>query len=282
MFTSGSTGRPKGVMIEHRSIVRLVKQPEVVSRLNYGSGVAHMANIAFDMSTWEIYTAVLNGGTLVCFEFLTVLDTASLSARFIEEKVKFAKITPALLEQCIAEFPNMFQSVEVLLSAGDRLHPKIARQALCYSRGLFCNTYGPTENTGHSTVFTLSCEFAVPDTVPIGHAVGGTGVVVMDATQRAVPDGVVGELVVVGDGLVCGYLDPHHNQDRFISVMIAGETIRAYWTGDLVRCRPRDGALEFIGRMDHQVKIRGHRVELGEIEHALLENELVSNVAVIV
>ncbi|KUL81742.1 hypothetical protein ZTR_11194 [Talaromyces verruculosus] len=282
MFTSGSTGRPKGVMIEHRGVVRLVKQVNITSTLQAGTKIAHVANLAFDASTWEIYTAILNGGTLVCFDFMTVLDAASFSAQFKKEQVQIAKFTPSLLEQYLHEAPTLFQSLNILVSAGDRLHPRIAQQAIGLVPGRIINAYGPTENTGFSTSYEISREEVLIDRVPIGYAIGSSGAVVMDAKQHAVPDGVVGELVVVGDGLARGYLDPQHNRDRFISIAVAGESFRAYRTGDLVRRRPRDGALEFIGRMDHQVKIRGHRVELGEIEHALLENELVNNAAVVV
>ncbi|KAK1914241.1 hypothetical protein P3342_007487 [Pyrenophora teres f. teres] len=138
-----------------------------------------------------------------------------------------------------------------------------------YLTGKFVNGYGPTENTTFSTTFLVSKNEQYTNGVPIGRALSNSGAYVMDSGLRLVPLGVVGELVVTGDGLARGYTDPARNVDRFVSVEIGGKTVRAYRTGDYVRHRPTDGQLEFFGRMDGQVKIRGNRVELGEIEHTL-------------
>ncbi|KAK1911236.1 hypothetical protein P3342_011838 [Pyrenophora teres f. teres] len=139
----------------------------------------------------------------------------------------------------------------------------------------FVNGYGPTENTTFSATFLISPEGQYANGIPIGRALSNSGAFVMDAKLQLVPLGVVGELVVTGDGLARGYTDPARNIDRFVSVEIGGKTVRAYRTGDYVRHRPTDGQLEFFGRMDGQVKIRGNRVELGEVEHALRSDKAI-------
>lgn len=282
MFTSGSTGAPKGVMIEHHGVVRLVRQPAVISHLKPGAKVAHLATIAFDASTWEIYTAILNASTLICLDVMTVLDPIKLRNRFQEEQINIAKFTPVLLRQCLDRVPDLFGSVDLLLSAGDRLTPTLAAQALSHTTAEFFNAYGPTENTGFSTIYHVQRSASLLGTIPIGRPLIGSGVIVADAKQHALNPGVVGELVVFGDGLARGYLDPTQNRDRFVELSFGNEMIRAYRTSDRVRQRPLDGEIEFLGRIDHQVKIRGYRVELGEVESVLLSNSLVHDAVALI
>ncbi|MBE3049980.1 AMP-binding protein, partial [Candidatus Bathyarchaeota archaeon] len=120
MFTSGSTGKPKGVKIEHRGIVRLVKQSNVVSKLPPAPRVAHLSNIAFDASTWEMYAALLNAGTVVCIDYITTLDSKALEGVFAREQIHSAMLTPALLKQCLATTPALIGSLDLLFAAGDR------------------------------------------------------------------------------------------------------------------------------------------------------------------
>ena len=282
MFTSGSTGEPKGVMVEHRGIVRLVKQTNVISQQHAAQPVAHMSNIAFDASTWEIYTAILNGGTLICVDAVTVLDTAALSRVFKQEGIRAAMFTPALLKHCLAEAPTTIERLDVLFASGDRFDARDALKAQHSTRGSVINALGPTENTVYSTMYCLSADERYVNGVPIGRSISNSGAYVMDAEQRLVPLGVIGELVVTGDGLARGYTDPKLNVDRFIRVQIDGHVVKAYRTGDRVRYRPVDGQLEYFGRMDQQVKIRGHRIELAEVEHAMLGHDAINDAAVLV
>ncbi|KAK1916800.1 hypothetical protein P3342_004355 [Pyrenophora teres f. teres] len=221
MFTSGSTGMPKGVMAEHRGIVRLVRDNNLVQHLPDSPVMAHMANLAFDASTWEIYSTLLRGGTLVCIGAAMVLDAEAVLQMFLCQRLR-----PYREHDLQRHLPHL-------------------------ARGQYANG------------------------IPIGRALSNSGAFVMDAKLQLVPLGVVGELVVTGDGLARGYTDPARNIDRFVSVEIGGKTVRAYRTGDYVRHRPTDGQLEFFGRMDGQVKIRGNRVELGEVEHALRSDKAV-------
>ncbi|KAK1912718.1 hypothetical protein P3342_004654 [Pyrenophora teres f. teres] len=249
MFTSGSTGQPKGVMAKHRGVVRLVRDNNIVQHLPVGRVMAHVTNLAFDVSTWEIYVPLLNGGTLVCIDTMTALDPVAMLQTVRNYEITMAVLTPALFRQYTSESP-----------------------AVVAALGLLCkliNCYGPTENTGISTSFVLTKDEKYTNGVPIGRALSNSGAYVMDPELQPVPLGVIGELVVTGDGVARGYTDPQRNIGRFVSVEIAGKKVKAYRTGDYVRHRPTDGQLEFFGRMDGQVKIRGQRIELGEIEHVL-------------
>ncbi|KAK2591374.1 hypothetical protein QQS21_010934 [Conoideocrella luteorostrata] len=281
MYTSGSTGKPKGVMVEHRGVVRLAKRNNMVQHHSPSSTIAHIASIAFDMSTWEIFTALLNGGTLVCINLKALLDCRTMADTMSREKIEVMLITPALLKRYLHECPEAISSLSTLYVGGDRTDPRDLTLAQKLVKGRVINAYGPTENTGASTVHCLAPTEVFANGVPIGRALSNSGAYVMDRHHRLVPLGVVGELVVTGDGLARGYVNPQHNVNRFISVEIAGETIRAYKTGDLVRHRPVDGELEFFGRIDQQIKIRGQRVEPGEIDHVLLNHESVNEAATV-
>jgi amino acid adenylation domain-containing protein len=283
MFTSGSTGRPKGVMVEHRGIVRLVKGSNMAEYLPKFTTMAHLTSIAFDNSTWEIFGPLLNGGTLACINTTTVLDGSALGKVFAQEKVQSAMLTPALLKQHLKLNPDTIAILDMLCVQGEKADIDDMLMAKHTMEGTVINAYGPTENSVTSTFFAL------PDSrleyyangVPIGQALHNSGAYVMDTNRKLVPLGVMGELIVTGDGLARGYTDPQKTLDLFISVMINGEMVKAYRTGDYVRYRPIDGQLEFFGRIDGQIKIRGNRVELGEIEHVLCSHENVSSAAVI-
>ncbi|KAM3513247.1 hypothetical protein MY11210_003113 [Beauveria gryllotalpidicola] len=283
MFTSGSTGQqPKGVMVEHRGISRLVKENKKVKSLPDDLVMAHMANIASDASTWEIYSALLNGGTLICIDSLTVLDCQSLRRVLDRENVRTAFLTPALFKQYLVECPEMLEKLETLVLRGDRIDPQDVLRARGFMKGIIINGYGPTENTVCSTFYCIRESELFPNGVPIGRAIANSGAYVMDSTLQLVPLGVVGELVVTGDGLARGYIGAELNSAPFVSVMINGEAVKAYRTGDLARYRPFDGQLEFVGTTDTQAKIRGHRVELGDVENMLGSDNSVKDGAVVV
>ncbi|KAF2463679.1 acetyl-CoA synthetase-like protein [Lindgomyces ingoldianus] len=281
MFTSGSTGQPKGVMVEHRGIVRLVRDNNLVQYLPGSRVMAHMTNLAFDVSTWEIYASLLNGGTLVCIDAMVVLDLEAMVQIFSQHAIRMAVLTPALFRQYTLESSTIFVAVEMLCVGGEALYPRDYVAAESLLKGKLINCYGPTENTTFSTLFVLHKAEQFTNGVPIGRALSNSGAYVMDPELRLVPLGVMGELVATGDGLARGYTDPQHNINRFVTVTVAGQTVRAYRTGDYVRHRPTDGLLEFFGRMDGQIKIRGNRVELGEVEHVLRSHRSVSDAATV-
>jgi len=281
MFTSGSTSQPKGVMVEHRGIVRLVKDGNLTRLLPPSVVMAHIANLAFDASTWEIYVALLNGGTLVCIDYMTVLDYRSLGHVFVSEKVQIAMFTPALLKQCLLASPSTIGVLDTIYVGADRADPHDMVAARKLGATKVINAYGPTENCVISTLHIVNKDEEFPNGVPIGWAINNSGAYVMHEGQRLVPLGVIGELVVTGDGLARGYTDPERDIDRFVTVTVRDKTMRAYRTGDYVRYRPTDGQLEFFGRIDGQVKIRSHRVELGEIESVLRSHRSVHDAIVV-
>ncbi|KAK4611887.1 Nonribosomal peptide synthetase TES [Fulvia fulva] len=287
IFTSGSTGRPKGVMIEHRAIVRVAKQESyqiTPHSAEETSVVAHLLNPAFDAAMMEIYTALLNGHTLYCVDESILLDSHSLSEAFVRQSVKMAVFTPALLDHCLREAPVLFKQLKILVVGGDRFKASHARQLKRLVQGEVFNGYGPTENTVVSTLYRIPADDEhISDDVPIGQAVTGSFAIVADTKQRMVPvpPGVIGELIVGGDGLARGYLDTQLNVDRFVQISINGTAVRAYRTGDLARLRPSDMQLQFMGRIDHQVKIRGHRVEVDEIDRVLMSHSAIDSATTI-
>ncbi|KAI8633159.1 acetyl-CoA synthetase-like protein [Xylariaceae sp. FL1651] len=276
IFTSGSTGKPKGVMMEHRGVVRLVKNTNWMTTQDTATNVAHMSNLAFDAATLEIFAPLLNGGTLICFPKKTVLDNQALCRAFAQERIGFAFFTTALFRLCLAESPDTLRGLHHLSVGGEKMDVRDARHGCALIRGKFFNMYGPTENTVYSTQHRIRAEENYVNGVSIGRTVSNSGAYVVDAQLRPVPVGVMGELVVTGDGLARGYVDARQNRDRFIQMVIDGRLTRAYRTGDYVRYRPADHELEFWGRIDFQVKIRGNRVELSEIEHVFLGHESIS------
>lgn len=282
IFTSGSTGQPKGVLVEHRSIVRLVQAGNVSSQIPDKVRMAHVMNLSFDASTWEIYTALLKGGTLICIDYMTTLDSKALQDVIVQRRVQAATLPPVLLKQCLERIPLTLAGLDVLHTGGDRLDPHDAVQARSLVGRGFFNAYGPAENTVISAIYNVEQDELFVNGVPIGHAVDNSGAYVMDAYQQLVPLGAMGELVVTGDGLARGYIDPALNIDRFLDISINGEIVRGYRTGDRVRQRPKDGLLEFFGRIDHQIKIRGYRIEPAEVEQAMLTYKPISAAAVVV
>ncbi|KAK2757911.1 NRPS [Arachnomyces sp. PD_36] len=282
IFTSGSTGKPKGVMIEHRSVLRLVKETTITSKFPSAAKVAHVSNIAFDAAVWETFAALLNGGTLVCIDYMTTLDSNALEAVFAQEQINVALITPALLKHCLANIPATLRKLDVLVVGADRLDPQDAIATKALVRTGFFNAYGPTENGVISTIYTVAEDDSFINGVPIGQAINNSGAYIMDPHQQLVPAGVMGELVVTGDGLARGYTDSTLDAGRFVELTVNGEAVRAYRTGDRVRYRVGDGQIEFFGRMDQQLKIRGHRIEAAEVERAILSQRSVVDAVVVI
>jgi amino acid adenylation domain-containing protein len=278
-YTSGSTGRPKGVRIIHRGVVRLVKET------NYAdfSGVfLQLAPASFDAATFEVWGALLNGGELVVMP----AGTPSLAAiaEVIERyHVTTLWLTAALFQQMVDFHPDALRGVRLLLAGGDVLPVEQVRKVISnLGDNKLINGYGPTENTTFTCCHVMSSRTRVDWTVPIGRPITNTQVYVLDARMGPVPIGVSGELYIGGDGLARDYLRrPGLTAERFLPDPFSTEGgARLYRTGDLARfCA--DGEIEFLGRSDHQVKVRGFRVELGEIEAALAKHPDVRQAVVV-
>ena len=268
MYTSGSTGWPKGVVVEHRSVVRLVRGANYLT-LGPGEVTLQLAPISFDASTLELWGSLLNGGALILYP-RGVLSLSELGAFLDARGISVLWLTAALFHRMVDEELDSLQKVRQLLAGGEALslnHVKRYLEALPQGHRLI-NGYGPTENTTFTCCHPMDRESELRDSVPIGRPIANTQVYVLDQERSLVPVGVVGELYAGGDGLARGYLNqPELTQEKFIpSPFTPGK--RLYRTGDLVRWR-EEGVLEYVGRQDQQVKVRGYRIELGEIEHAL-------------
>ncbi|EMT65569.1 Enniatin synthase [Fusarium odoratissimum] len=273
--------KPQGVMVEHRVIVRLMRS-NIIPDFPTQPRSAHMFNIAFDGATYEIFFTLLNGGTLVCIDYMTTLDVKALQEVFIKEQINAACMAPALLKLYLTDARDALRGLDFLMAAGDRFDGQDAIEAQSLVRGQCYNGYGPTENGIMSTRYPIAPGDSFINGVPIGRAVNNSGAYVTDLNQKLVGVGVMGELVVTGDGLARGYFDPALNKNRFIHIEVDGQRVRAYRTGDRVRYRVGDGLIEFFGRMDTQFKIRGNRIESAEVEAAMLSHSSVRDAAVVV
>ncbi|WAC19373.1 amino acid adenylation domain-containing protein [Luteolibacter sp. SL250] len=264
MFTSGSTGTPKGVLVPHRAIVRLVKDANFLP-IGEEDVFLHAAPASFDASTLEIWGPLLNGASLVLPGGGTSLDQIASCVR--NQGVTILWLTSGLFNLMVEEHAEALSGLKYLLAGGDVLSmPHVRKAMAALPLTTLVNGYGPTENTTFTTCHTITRGDLNRASIPIGRPVSNTTVFVLDASGNPVPPGIPGELHTGGDGLAIGYhRDAALTAEKFITHPRFG---RLYRTGD--RCRwTVGGVLEFIGRTDHQVKVRGFRIEPGEIEAVL-------------
>lgn len=277
IYTSGTTGKPKGTLIPHRGIVRLVHRNHYVP-LNEATTVLLSGTIAFDAATFEIYGALLNGGTIIVTTKEQLLNPMALGRLIKENDVNTMWLTSSLYNQIASERIEILEPLSYLLIGGEVLNAKwvnLLNQRLKHPQ--IINGYGPTENTTFTTTYAMPSE--VPRRIPIGKPILGTHVYVMQG-QRCCGLGVPGELCIGGLGLATGYLNqPKMTADKFI--MNAKNHQLMYKSGDIVRLLP-DGNIDYLYRMDKQVKIRGFRIELSEIERALEHIQGINKAVVIV
>ncbi|MBZ4423366.1 non-ribosomal peptide synthetase, partial [Myxococcus sp. RHSTA-1-4] len=283
IYTSGSTGRPKGVCIPHQGVIRMARDSDHV-RLGPEDRVAQVTTVAFDLSTLEIWGALLNGGALVIIDRDEVLEPTLLARRLQEERITALVIATALFNLTARTHPEAFRTLRWVIFGGEAADVTCVNAVLSHGAPqALVNGYGPTENTTFSTWF--QAVHVEPDalSIPIGRPVSNSTAYVLDAALQPVPTGVAGELFVGGDGLAWGYWDrPELTAERFVPHPFSSSPgARLYRTGDLVR-RRHDGSLDFVGRRDNQVKLRGFRIELGEVESALLQHPSVRQALVLV
>jgi amino acid adenylation domain-containing protein len=287
IYTSGSTGRPKGVGIEHRNIVNYVLGVAERLRLETGMNHATVSTVAADLGNTVIFPALATGGCLHVLSQERAESQALLSDYFSRERIDVLKIVPSHLAALQSgRNPERVMPARRLILGGEASRLDwIERLRAAAPQCEIFNHYGPTETT--VGVLTYAVGAALPATrsrtLPLGRALPGSSVYLLDPEGRPVLAGEKGELCIGGRGVARGYLNrPELTAERFVPDPFSPEPGgRMYRTGDLARALP-DGSIEFCGRIDHQVKIHGYRVELGEIECALREHTGVREAAVLV
>jgi amino acid adenylation domain-containing protein len=258
IYTSGTTGRPKGVLIEHRNLINLISHAAVTLGISPEDRLLQFSNFTFDVSVWEIFCSLLNGAALVLVEQDVILDNDRFLIYAEEQGVTAALLPPHYYRQ------GKLEGLKLMITGGSPATPDIVTRAA--RRGAYWNAYGPTEATVASHFWWYEPGTAVPETIPIGKPIPNTQNFILQGT-RLCGAGIPGELCLGGAGLARGYLNrPELTRERFTDNPFA--TGRLYRTGDLARWLP-DGNVEYLGRMDDQVKVRGYRVELGDVENAL-------------
>ena len=270
IYTSGSTGQPKGVGISHSAACNLVQAQKKVFNLNQTDRVLQFASQAFDASVWEMLLAFGSGAALVIPDTSRVEVANALSENLQLFGVTHATLPPALVA---ALDTNVLSTLKTLVVAGEACSPEIISR-FARNRKMF-NAYGPTENTVCATISAaLDPDIdgaANSGPVSIGHPLLNIQAYLLDSSLEPVDPGMLGELYIAGAGLARGYIGRAAlTAERFIACPFSGSGQRMYRTGDIAR-RREDCAIEFMGRVDDQVKIHGYRIELGEIESALLK-----------
>ncbi|MFD5420069.1 amino acid adenylation domain-containing protein [Streptomyces sp. NPDC127069] len=281
MYTSGSTGTPKGVAVSHREVVALATDRR-------WRGGAHERVLlrsphAFDASTYELWVPLLNGG-LVVVAPPGELDVDALARLMAEEKVTGTFLTATLFNVLADRCLPALGTLHEVMTGGEAASPSMVRRVReACPRTTVTNAYGPTETTTFAATFAVGPGQEVPaGQVPIGRPLDGTQLHVLDERLGLVPPGVIGELYIAGAGLAQGYLGrPGLTAERFVACPYGPPGSRMYRTGDLARWSA-DGQVEYLGRADRQVKIRGLRIEPAEIEHVLAGHPAVGQAAVTV
>jgi amino acid adenylation domain-containing protein/non-ribosomal peptide synthase protein (TIGR01720 family)/FkbM family methyltransferase len=271
-FTSGSTGRPKGVCIEHRSVLRTVLGVHY-AHLSAEHSFLLLAPISFDASTLEVWGPLLHGARLVVFPPHSPGDVHELADILSRHQVTTLHLTSGLFTQMVDSHLEGLRPVKQLLTGGDVVSPPHVQRVLEALRIPVTACYGPTESTLFATCFRMTRPSEVGSSVPIGRPISNTQVYLLDRHLQPVPPGVPGELFISGEGLARGYLGSSSlTAERFLpNPFTSSPGARMYRTGDLARHR-HDGLLEFLGRLDSQVKVRGFRIELAEVESSLLSH----------
>ena len=264
LYTSGSTGQPKGVQIPHRALVNFLKAMEREPGITAEDRLLSVTSLSFDIAGLELLLPLMVGAQVVIAPNDVIADGFRLAMLMKERDATIMQATPATWRLLLEAGWNGSQRLKILCG-GEAWSSELAHALLPRCASLW-NMYGPTETTVWSSVARIEGD----QRVLMGPPIANTTFYVLDAYSQPVPVGVAGELYIGGDGVALGYLNrPELTQERFVVDRFSDQsTARMYKTGDHVRFLP-DGRLEFLGRLDHQVKIRGHRVELGEIEAVL-------------
>ena len=282
MYTSGTTGKPKGIAVSHKNILKLVFEPGVI-KVNPQDRMLQWSNFAFDGSVYEIFCSLLVGASLYLIKDDWSSNVFELNRVIEEQNITICFVTTALFNSFIDINPGMLKGLRKILFGGELVSPSHVKKAL-HTAGAnkIIHVYGPTETTVYATCYAID-EVGVQATIPIGKPLSNTSLYVLDNYMQLVPVGVTGELFIGGDGVSLGYVNNKKlTNEKFVSNPLRdAEVDRIYRTGDLVRMLP-DGNIEYLGRKDNQVIIRGYRIEPEEIEGLVLESGLVQQAVVMV
>ncbi|MBC9929146.1 non-ribosomal peptide synthetase [Chitinophaga qingshengii] len=278
MYTSGSTGKPKGIAVNHRNIVKLVYEPGAIAILPEDK-VLQWSNYAFDGATYDIYGTLLKGASLFMIPDAAASDVYELAAIMEREQITFCFMTTALFNNFTDSRLEGLQSLRRLLFGGELVSvPHVSRALSQLGPDVMVHMYGPTETVVYATSYPIR-DAAGKRTIPIGTPLANTQLLVLDQQGQPVPIGVSGELHIGGAGVAIGYVNNDAlTAEKFITLdKYPG---RWYKTGDLVHWQA-NGTIVYVGRMDDQVKVRGYRIEPGEIENVLKDCAWVSQAVVI-
>ncbi|MFG2169747.1 amino acid adenylation domain-containing protein, partial [Micromonospora chersina] len=274
IYTSGSTGRPKAVLVTHRGLANLIAGHRDVFGIGPETVRLQFAALGFDVAVAEAAVALASGATLVIADAEERTDPERLVALIAKRGVTVATLPPTVLA---ALEPERLSGLATLGTGGEQLDADLAERWA--RRHRLINSYGPTETTVCATTATVPA--APVPTPPIGYPLVNTTIHVLDRWLRPVPVGVPGEIFIGGEGVSRGYFGrPARTAGSFVPDHLAGDGSRLYRTGDLARRLP-DGQLVFLGRTDHQVKIRGHRIEPAEVQNALTTHPAVAAAVVV-
>jgi amino acid adenylation domain-containing protein len=272
IYTSGSTGKPKGVQICHRALVNLLTSMQACPGLTQSDRLLAVTTISFDIAALELYLPLTVGATCVLASREASKDGRQLWTMLEDGDITVMQATPSawklLIDAGWAGKANL-----KILCGGEAMSRDLAKELMARASSVW-NMYGPTETTVWSAVHRVT---SAERAIPIGHPIANTTLYVLDRNRQPVPVGVTGDLYIGGDGLARGYLNrPELNVEKFILSSFGSARGWLYKTGDLARYRD-DGAIECLGRTDTQVKVRGFRIELEEIECALRQHPAVTD-----
>lgn len=270
IYTSGTTGIPKGVLTTHANVVRIVKDTNYLD-IEPSDRFLQLSSYTFDPSAFDIFAAFCNGSALVLMPAFREPSAGRISDVLKRQQVTAFFLATALFNTLVDHEPEGFENVRKILFGGERVSVEHVKKAFDHTGpGRIIHLYGPTETTIYSSAFTIESLDEYRATVPIGGPVSCTSLYVLSPAMQLVPVGVAGELFIGGPAVARGYLNrPELTHEAFVvSPIFQDPANTIYRTGDLVRWMP-EGHLEFVGRVDRQIKLRGFRVELGEIESCL-------------
>ncbi|HEU4561204.1 MAG TPA: amino acid adenylation domain-containing protein, partial [Longimicrobium sp.] len=278
VYTSGSTGRPKGIAVPHRAVLRLAADPGW--RLGRGDRLAQVTSASFDPFAYEVWGGLAAGAAVIVIDRETVLNARAFATALRERGVTAMFLSTGLFNQVARQVPDAFNPLKYVMVGGEAIDAQAFRAVLAAGGPRLINAYGPAEAAVYTACHDVTSAEQIPEgaaTVPIGKPVVGTTVRVLDARMRLLPVGAVGELCVGGAALAHGYVGQDElTSSRFVPDPFSSASgARLYRTGDRARWTP-EGILEYLGRLDDQVKVRGFRVEPGEIVAVLRTHPSVS------